>query len=269
LGIIKLKEPTMLKHLLILSVVFVLAACGRNDADLIEPAEIFSPSGSFNPTLNAGQQVPQTGSADTATASVEYDSDGNLIKIMLDVSFVNMLTTATLHIAAIGENNDTDMLELSNVVSPQQISALLNGLMYINIATIEFPGGAIRGQILPSDAVVIGFSLTGSQQVPVVATSANADGYASYNKTTQALTLKVNTTGVEDASMAHIHTGRIGENGPVLVALEQSIDDVNVWSVPEGTTLNAEIFGVLASGGHYVNVHTPANPSGEIRGQIE
>ena len=68
--------------------------------------------------------------------------------------------------------------------------------------------------------------------------------------------------------MAHIHTGRIGENGPVLVPLEQSEANANVWATPDDAALTAEIFGVLASGGHYVNVHTPTNPSGELRGQI-
>ncbi|TLX49124.1 hypothetical protein CWC31_18435, partial [Pseudoalteromonas ruthenica] len=67
---------------------------------------------------------------------------------------------------------------------------------------------------------------------------------------------------------AHIHTGRVGTNGEVFVALEQSMDDAGVWMTPEGTQIDADIFAVLASGGHYVNVHTPANTGGELRGQI-
>jgi len=33
--------------------------------------------------------------------------------------------------------------------------------------------------------------------------------------------------------------------------------------------LDATVYSQLVSGGHYVNVHTPANSNGEVRGQIE
>ena len=69
--------------------------------------------------------------------------------------------------------------------------------------------------------------------------------------------------------MAHIHTGDAGSNGPVLLALAQPEGVTDTWMTPSGAQITAEIFAVLAGGGHYVNVHTPANPSGEIRGQIQ
>ena len=83
------------------------------------------------------------------------------------------------------------------------------------------------------------------------------------------LSLVAHTEGVDDATMAHIHTGAAGENGDVLVGLEQSMDDMGMWMTPANTMIDMDIYNVLLSGGHYVNVHTPANPNGELRGQIE
>lgn len=265
----------MLKHILMLSILFFLAACGSDDPDPIAPPAMFTPSGSFNTTLTSGQQVPQTVSADSASATVEYDSDASMIRVTLDISGVSMLNDATLNIGALGtsgtalftfEDNGTDTLELTNVVSADELNALLDGSMYIDISTTDFPDGAIRGQILPEEVAVVSFSLSGAQEVPAVASAATGEGYASYNTSTEALTLRVNTTGADDATMAHIHTGRVGNNGPVLVGLASG--GTGIWEAPEGATLDADTFAVLASGGHYVNVHTPANPSGEIRGQI-
>ena len=66
------------------------------------------------------------------------------------------------------------------------------------------------------------------------------------------------------AVAAHIHRGRPGVAGPVVVALcgpcrnGQNGRRVVVEEVAEA----------LERGGHYVNVHTAKNPAGEIRGQL-
>jgi hypothetical protein len=39
-------------------------------------------------------------------------------------------------------------------LTPAQVADLMNGLSYINIHTSQFPGGEIRGQILPSTVAV-------------------------------------------------------------------------------------------------------------------
>lgn len=89
---------------------------------------------------------------------------------------------------------------------------------------------------------------------------------------------------VENVTQAHIHRGEAGTNGPVVTFLAQFTgspdgtgggtpqsathsDPINVGGTIEDTALVEEIAANPA--GFYVNVHTTANPSGEIRGQLE
>jgi hypothetical protein len=67
------------------------------------------------------------------------------------------------------------------------------------------------------------------------------------------------------ATMAHIHTGKKGVSGPVVVTLCAPCK-----SPAKGTAkITAKIIKALESGGAYVNVHTGKYPNGEIRGQIK
>src|SRR5262245_37916290 len=66
------------------------------------------------------------------------------------------------------------------------------------------------------------------------------------------------------AGAAHIHTALPGQPGPVAVPLCGPCT-----SPASGTaTINATVLQALVSGGAYVNVHTPTNGAGEIRGQV-
>lgn len=43
----------------------------------------------------------------------------------------------------------------------------------------------------------------------------------------------------------------------------------HVWSVPGNTVLTSAQFDAYRSGNLYVNVHSAANPDGEIRAQLK
>ncbi|QFU06441.1 CHRD domain protein (plasmid) [Pseudoalteromonas sp. THAF3] len=231
--------------------------------------------------LSGEQQVPANDSAGLGYGYAAFDSTNNELALRAVTMGVDDATAAHIHTGRIGSNGEVlvvleqDDEVMTDWVAPEgtQIDAdtlavLLSGGHYVNVHTPDFPDGEIRGQILTDNFVVATFPLSGAQEVPAVETMASGDGYALVNTDDYGVELKVNTTGVDDASAAHIHTGRLGTNGEVLVALEQSLDDAGTWMAPEGTQIDADIFAVLASGGHYVNVHTPANAGGELRGQI-
>jgi Cu/Zn superoxide dismutase len=68
------------------------------------------------------------------------------------------------------------------------------------------------------------------------------------------------------ANAAHIHLGKTGKPGNVVVPL---CAGATCKSGVHGTvTLKAAVLKALKAGGTYVNIHTAKNAAGEIRGQI-
>lgn len=138
-------------------------------------------------------------------------------------------------------------------------------------------GGAVKNFVAP---------LSGNQEVPAVET--NATGVATFKLSKDGTTLqyKLNVANIEDVLMAHIHNGPAGENGPVVVWLypadgppPQLIEGRSNGTLAQGSVTASDVVGPLAgdfdalleamkTGNTYVNVHTQANPPGEIRGQI-
>ena len=72
------------------------------------------------------------------------------------------------------------------------------------------------------------------------------------------------TSGIA-ATAAHIHIAPAGQNGPVIVPFTKSGD---AWVAASGAKLTEAQFTAYKAGNLYVNVHSAANPGGEIRAQI-
>ena len=107
-------------------------------------------------------------------------------------------------------------------------------------------------------------TLSGAQEVPPVATSAYGTGRIVVGDD-GSVSGSITTSGVA-AHAAHIHTGNAGKNGPVIIPLRKTSD--NVWSVAPGAKLTAAQLKLYKAYGLYVNVHSPAHKGGEIRGQL-
>jgi CHRD domain len=107
--------------------------------------------------------------------------------------------------------------------------------------------------------------LSGDQEVPPVSTSAMGAGKITVADD-GAVSGSVSVQGLAP-TMAHIHMGPAGTNGPVIIPLTKTAD--GAWSVPPGAKLTAEQMKSYQAGELYVNVHTEANKGGEIRAQIK
>jgi hypothetical protein len=143
-----------------------------------------------------------------------------------------------------------------------QLATLRAGNFYFNAHSVAFPNGEIRGQI----GRHVGFArLTGAEEVPPTPSTATGNGSVVVHPETRAITGRISLTGIAP-SMAHIHIGAPGTNGPIIINLVQQPG--NLWVVPGDTRLTAEQLRAFKQGNLYFNAHTPAFPNGEIRGQI-
>ena len=108
-------------------------------------------------------------------------------------------------------------------------------------------------------------TLSGSQEVPPVTTSASGSGSIKVADD-KSVSGSVSTSGIAGIA-AHIHMGATGQNGPVIVPLKQGPD--GTWSVPAGAKLTNAQYEAYKEGNLYVNVHSAAHRGGEIRAQLK
>jgi hypothetical protein len=129
-------------------------------------------------------------------------------------------------------------------------------------------------------------SLKGREEVPAVDTRAQGQAIFQVSKDGGSISYKLIVANIENVTMAHIHLGPAGVNGPVVVWLypdappPQLIPGRFSGVLAEGTFTADDLVGPLAgmslealideivAGNTYVNVHTSQYPGGEVRGQI-
>ena len=107
-------------------------------------------------------------------------------------------------------------------------------------------------------------TLSGDQESPPVKTSGAGTGFFAIANN-NAITGSINTAGIAGTA-AHIHEAAPGKNGPVIIPLTKAGDS---YTVPAGTKLTDAQLAAFKAGNLYVNVHTAANPGGELRGQLK
>jgi hypothetical protein len=128
-------------------------------------------------------------------------------------------------------------------------------------------------------ALVIGFSITGaraetitlkadlkgSNEVPPNSSPASGKAEATLNTDTKVLTWTITFKDLTGPAVAaHFHgPGEPGKNAGIALPFK------TVQSPIEGTaTLNETQVSDLLAGKWYANIHTAANPGGELRGQM-
>lgn len=138
----------------------------------------------------------------------------------------------------------------------------------------------MRGAPAVTDVRVYSGVALGGFQVPAVSSQAVAITGAALLDGGTRIVVIVQAIGLADLSAAHLHLGAAGTNGPVVADL---IDN-SIGAVAPGFFLaelkTSDLVGPLSdypidalvgrieAGEVYLNLHTTANPAGELRGQL-
>lgn len=117
-----------------------------------------------------------------------------------------------------------------------------------------------------------GLPLGPDQEVPATSSTATGSADVSYNPGSRMLVYTVNWTGLTgEPTMAHIHgPAARGENAGPKHDLSNLLVKAATGSFTDSVMVGNDIKeDSLLLGHYYFNIHTAANPGGEIRGQIE
>lgn len=131
-------------------------------------------------------------------------------------------------------------------------------------ATVAF--AAVVAFAGPAFAEKFKATLSGKSEVPPNTSAGTGTADIDYDAATKKLSWKLTYSGLSGpATAAHFHgPAEAGKNAGVAVAIPGATS-----SPAEGSAVLTDAQAAdLTSGKYYVNVHTQANPGGEIRGQV-
>ncbi len=159
------------------------------------------------------------------------------------------------------------------VTKPARLSAktarLFTTTLFTTLVLLALPARA--GLMFVAD-------LDGAQEVPSVATATFGQARFEFSDDLSMLDYELDVFNGNDITQAHIHMAPAGVNGPVIAFLfgfapgGVDIDGLlAAGTLTAGNLLNpptmAEVAQAFSDGNVYVNVHSVANPAGEVRGQ--
>lgn len=236
----------------------------------------------FTGNLTSSQEVPPNASTATGFGRVTLnDAETQITASVYYSGLSSNVTAGHIHTGAFGVSgpitfnlNPTigvtsgSVVNATFAINAAQLADLKAGNMYFNIHTTTNPGGEIRGQ-LAVDSPYFSFMSPNQENPATNAPNARGNGVISLNAAgTQAL-VTMNWSGLTgNATAGHVHSGRSGVNGPIVCNLSPAavtagsvVDFLCTFSPAQITSLKTAQF--------YLNVHTTANPGGEVRGQIQ
>ena len=233
----------------------------------------------INAALSPAEIYPVPASSASGAASVTVDLATGALKGKVQLAGVTA-TGVTLNAGFAGSTgagvitltknatitNEWD-LPASAMLTAEQVTALLEGGLYVQAVSAANTGGEVRGQLAPPNITVVWAALTGSQEVTPVTTTATGTAALTVDSVANTLTVYLNTTGVTAPTGAEVDTGAKGAAGTKLVALTQSTTAMGTWSVMLSPIKATDVTN-LNSGMWYVNLLTTTDTMGLIRGQV-
>jgi CHRD domain len=124
----------------------------------------------------------------------------------------------------------------------------------------------LTGSPVLAETINLKANLQPESEVPPVKSSAKGSLTATYDTATKKLTWNGTVSGLTgNATAAHFHgPAEPGKNAGVLVPAP----GVQTGAFEGSADLTADQAETLVAGRTYFNIHTAANPQGEVRGQV-
>lgn len=233
--------------------------------------------------INGYDQVPANNSTAAGVLNGTFDKTSRVLTYSITYFGIPAgITSGHFHQGAPGVSGSV-IVALSQVAtspitgtatfSQADADKLLANGVYVNLHTTAFPNGEIRGNIKPGTTPVlappvnVSAVLDGTQHTPMINSAATGTMTGVYNPNTRVLNYTVTYQGFPAGAgptAGHIHQGLPGVNGPVVVPFAQ----VATSPITGTATLTQADGDKLTTNAMYVNLHTVANPNGEIRGNI-
>ena len=278
------------RHLTVLNslaCLFLVAACGGGGGGGAEDGpdpDIPITTTVYTVGFSASQIIDGAAAPDTITATANLSvarGDGTFASGTVTVNGV-AATSVTINVGYAGESGPIAVV-LTNSgggswavpagteIDDQEFFRLDAAGYYV---AIETPQGRLRGQIVPPNWVGTIVPLDDEQVVPAAMSTGSAIAGFTLDPRTGRLRLRITLTGVPAATSAGLRSAISGARGDVVIPLEQSTSDPNVWGTRDINDPNADDIltpaglDLLLSGELYFSVETAANPTGELRGQI-
>ncbi|HRJ15040.1 MAG TPA: CHRD domain-containing protein [Saprospiraceae bacterium] len=233
----------------------------------------------FTTDLNGGQVIPSVNNSARGIVTVLISEDRTHISINgVFHGLSGPVTACHIHTGSPTANGPV-LINLSNNVSGNRLRADIPiptvfwqkafiPELYIDVHTAANPNGEIRGHLELMSEEMYSVILNGASEVSPVSTSASGLGLLAYSPGNFTIRYYIVVNGLSGPiTAAHIHSGAIGVNGPVVTPLSQGLPNVLSGTLST-SSLPVDFFQKLIAGTLYVNVHTNAHPGGEIRGQL-
>lgn len=264
---------------------FVMTACGGGgDGDDGPDPEIPVTTATYEVDFSADQLIGRAAAPATVTATAALSTargDGTTASGSVTVSGT-AATSVSIHVGYAGENGPVAValtdggggtwnVPPGTEIDDEEFFRLEAAGYYVSIET---PEGTLRGQILPQNWVAAIVELDADSVVPVSTSSGTAKAGLTLDAVTGRYRIRMTVSGVSDATGAAVRNAIAGARGDVVISLEQSVTNPNVWGSGDINNINIDNrltlsgLDLLATGALYLSLESATNMQGDLRGQI-
>lgn len=157
------------------------------------------------------------------------------------------------------------------MLTAEQATMLKAQGIYVNIHSSTFPGGELRGQLVPQADAHYRANLSGAFEAPAAKTMAS--GGVVLQVAGDSLFVSGSFTGLSDTYAAsHLHIAPIGASGDVAFSLSPTVNADNMSGIYLASDnkfeMTAEQKTAVMNRNFYVNIHSATFAGGELRGQV-